>query len=514
VLAVPVILFLLLMLMVGGIGIDVMRLERDRTQLQYTLDRAVLAAADMDQPLEQTEVIQDYMDKAGLGSYLTQMDGETTIGSRWAEATVDSTFTTQYMQLAGVEELPLHVYSRAEESIGNVEIVLVLDVSGSMNSNSRLTNLKKAAKEFVQTVASNVEEGGLTVSIVPYATQVTMPGAFFGQYNTSAEHSYSHCANFSGDDFSLAEIPTDLPLQQTMHFSPWSSSDNRPYGSLIYSPVCEAASDRVAMLYEKDVADIVTYIDDLRATGNTSIDVGMKWGSTLFHTSAKDAYEAAFGTHPDAGLTESERNSTLKVIVLMTDGQNTSQYYIKDQFHGEMSDVWYNAEKNVYSVYDQDYGVYRWVGFNRSMNRPFGAGNDTYCRKYRYGYCRSWITEGGTSVQLSYADLWAYTSTSYAAQKIYAELSDKYTAKNIWHYNVRSYVPYYTKDDRTRAICAAAGNADFLVHTIAFEAPENSQALLKECASDEAFYHDVEGLEISKAFKSIATSIRQLRLTQ
>ena len=35
----------ILILMIGGIGIDLMRFERDRSQLQTTLDRAVLAAA-------------------------------------------------------------------------------------------------------------------------------------------------------------------------------------------------------------------------------------------------------------------------------------------------------------------------------------------------------------------------------------------------------------------------------------------------------------------------------------
>ena len=45
----PTIFIFLSMLAVGGIGVDLMRMERDRTELQYTLDRAVLAAADLDQ---------------------------------------------------------------------------------------------------------------------------------------------------------------------------------------------------------------------------------------------------------------------------------------------------------------------------------------------------------------------------------------------------------------------------------------------------------------------------------
>ena len=64
------------------------------------------------------------------------------------------------------------------ESIGNVEISLVLDVSGSMRNNNRLVNLKRAAKEFVQTMDDNTEDGKMSISIVPYSTQVSMPAAF------------------------------------------------------------------------------------------------------------------------------------------------------------------------------------------------------------------------------------------------------------------------------------------------------------------------------------------------
>ena len=42
---------ILMMLMVGGIGVDMMRHEMERTRLQAVSDRAVLAAADLDQTL-------------------------------------------------------------------------------------------------------------------------------------------------------------------------------------------------------------------------------------------------------------------------------------------------------------------------------------------------------------------------------------------------------------------------------------------------------------------------------
>lgn len=53
-------LFIMIMiLMVGGIGVDTMRFEMERTRLQNTIDRAVLAAADLDQTLDAKTVVRD-----------------------------------------------------------------------------------------------------------------------------------------------------------------------------------------------------------------------------------------------------------------------------------------------------------------------------------------------------------------------------------------------------------------------------------------------------------------------
>ena len=60
-------LFLLVvMLIVGGTAVDTIRHETMRTKLQYTLDRAVLAAADLEQTLAPQDVVDDYFAKSGL----------------------------------------------------------------------------------------------------------------------------------------------------------------------------------------------------------------------------------------------------------------------------------------------------------------------------------------------------------------------------------------------------------------------------------------------------------------
>jgi hypothetical protein len=53
-----------------------------------------------------------------------------------------------------------------------------------------------------------------------------------------------------------------------------------------------------------------------------------------------------------------------------------------------------------------------------------------------------------------------------------------------------------------------------IVYGIAFEAPTNGQAAISNCATSPAHYFNASGLQISTAFRSIASNISQLRLTQ
>lgn len=523
----PTLFTFLSMLVVGGIGIDLMRLERDRTELQYTLDRAVLAAADLDQEQTPAVVVLDYLTKSGLGEYYETPVSEIGLGYRIVTSTVDTNFSTQFMNLTGVGEIPMYASATAKEAIDGLEISLVLDVSGSMNSNNRLTNLKKAAKEFIDTMVANTTEGKMSISIIPYATQVSAPAELFAQYNVTTEHNYSNCVNFQPSDYQTTVLSTTDELERTMHFSPFSSYDYRTRYTtprLVSKPVCEDKSSREMLLFQKSASTLKSFIENLTAWGNTSIDIGMKWGTTLLDPSAQPAINAlTAGADPTVPIDFAARPSnytdsdTIKIVVLMTDGQNTSQYYVEDDHRRGDSGVWFtdasDKDKRRYSTYSDYYSEYYWdrradYSIGQREDHPFGEGEDL-CTS---SSCWSRVDEPGDPVQLSYADLFAYTPLKYIYYNIFGEWMSN--AKNTWYYGIFDSYGTNTKNARTNDICNAAKNAGIIVYTIGFEAPSGGQAVLRSCASSDAHYFDVRGLEISDAFASIATSIRQLRLTQ
>ena len=576
----------LIILLVGGIGIDLMRSEMNRTRMQHTLDRAVLAAADMSQSLEPKSVVRDYFAKSGLSDTLTFVDEDTGLNYRVVTAKASRDTQTDFMKLAGIDTLTSAAAGRAEERIGGVEISLVLDVSGSMGSNSRLTNLKVAAKDFIDTMDANTEDGKLSISIVPYATQVSVSEALFETLNASIngdmdvdtainettsteaaanQQGYSRCIHFEGEDFQTATLVPSNRWKQAMHFSPWSDDDGRKYNDTVARPVCrdpEHYKSSEIMVLEKDKTKLAAYINDLKAEGNTSIDIGMKWGTALLdpstrpiitHLISKDIVSDDFAERP----TRYEDGDALKVIVLMTDGQNTDQYYVDDAFRSGESNIWWNADEEIYSVYvgtdyydnnnngDHSDDLYYWPGHYDSngnwqkgwYDHPYGNGTitstewiahvESYCKRYyRNGTCRKWgnrttyeevtteVSEGGEALNLQYPDLWAYTSLEWNVEEHYEPWMNDSEAWSDWYYDVRKSIGNSTKNARTKAICDAAKAKNIVVFTIGFEAPYDGRAVLKDCASSDAHYFDVDGLEISDAFAAIASSIAQLKLTQ
>lgn len=580
------VILIIMMITIGGIGADIMLAEMRRTQLQHTLDRAILAAADLDQTRAADVVVADYFDKAGVAHTLNQVTVSQSLNHRSVSATaaiesnlvystVSRDMKTLMPETPGGEvytsgeaqalsnqlpertSLTIGASGTAEERIGNIEISLVLDVSGSMNNNSRLSNLKVAAKEFVQTMDDTTEDDTMSISIVPYAAQVSTPDELMNALTTNGENPLANCLNFQAADYNEAFIDPFREYDQTLH-STWSSSsyDRRPNNGYVdvngYTD-CRAESSRELTLMQNDTDALKTYIDNMFGSGNTSIDTGMKWGTALLDPAFQPVVSSMIDSSAgNSGVIsnvfegrpyEYGTNESLKIVVLMSDGQNTRQHYVTDNFRLGNSNVWYNEQEDFYSLYlgldegdDDNDGIteepiYFWPDDGVFRNHAYGEGtyevtekvNSGICRSYRKnGTCKRYkkirktvtVSEPGEAKVISYADLWARTTPKYVADYLYGPLMGQSAAREAWYYPVIDDVGYGTKDARTRSVCEAAKDEGIIVYTIGFEAPNAARVVLQDCASSDSHYFDVQGLEIRDAFAAIATSIRQLRLIQ
>jgi Flp pilus assembly protein TadG len=522
-----------IMLYLAGVSLDLMRHEERRVLLMNTADRASLAAADLNQTMDPKAVVKEYFLKAGLP---IPKDSEIIVSSgsfnewRTVEVNVSEDMPTWFMNLMGINKLVVPAHSVAEERVGQVEISLVLDVSGSMNSNNRLINLKPAAKSFVDTMFDTVEPGKLSISIISYSTQVSLGTELAPYFNMSGEHVFSNCIEFNTADFSSTAVqikpsmvlPSTPQYARNGHFDPFNATN--PAGLRNCPTVAETSRDTLA--FSGDRAALKAHIDNLTASGNTSIDLGMKWGAALLDPSvapiidnliSKNKRPAIFGDRPYPFVVNGKRNNeVMKVIVLMTDGENTTEYKLKSNRKVGNSIITGNnayAATNLagYSLWDASKGQYYLLAKSTWRNEPWGDGAITTCVKSK---CTT-VQDTGDAVQLTWPEVWDRMSVNYVADKIISPAWGS-TARYDWRVGgtqAVSSVVNTTKDTLSNNICSAAKNNYITVFTIGFEAPPAGVQMLKACASSASTYYAASGTNISTAFAGIASSINKLRLT-
>ncbi len=351
---------MLIILLVGGIGIDMMRFEMDRTRLQYTLDRAILAAADLDQTLDPTSVVEDYFDKAGLSDFLASVDVDQGLNFRTVSATATKEMPTQFMHMMGVDIMDVPAGGTAEERVGKVEISMVLDISGSMRNNNKMTNLKNAAKTFVTTVIKDQSEDRISLSLVPYSEHVNAGKDIYDRLLKNHRHPYSHCLEIPDSEFNNADFNTSIVYDQMQHFQ-WNYDG---YNNDRTDTVCPRYSYETITPLSQNETALKNQINKFQPRAGTSIFLGMKWAVGLLDPSLRPLTSQLIGIGKiDPEFASRPANyddpDTLKTVILMTDGKNDRSYRIRSRYYrsrGQYQDwnsnnFWYYLRRNVSSYY-------------------------------------------------------------------------------------------------------------------------------------------------------------------
>ena len=551
------------MLMFGGIAVDLMLYENRRTHVQNSTDRAVLAAANLNQTVDATTVVQDYLAKVGIhvdadDVHVYEIGAMPVVTGRQVSVNVNGGWDTLLMNLVGIESLPYNATSEAEESVNDVEVSLILDISGSMGSGTKLVDMQEAAKDFLDEILAGADDNRVSVSLVPYSTQVSAGPELLAQISTTFNHNYSHCVNFDDEDFDVtrlqrqtelldgngdtvyetdadgdplldeegALIPVMVPidLEQTAHFDPWRSYHGSSQSSMnLAYPVCRNDSYFDILPWSNNAQDLKDQIDLFQAGGNTSIDLAVKWGVGLLDPTLRPALNA-IRTDAGSSLTIDPEFSVrprdftyedaLKFVVVMTDGINTTQYELKPSLKSGMSPYYREGDNDILVEWEEP--------GNRDGSSPSYEDWYNVTRK-------NWKnTPQNPNVQLSMLDMWAAMPVSRRAYSMYHQTSP-YNA-NVYYDNysrtpqgplLRVYAS--DKDDRLDRICSAAKAEGVVIFSIGFEVTDDSAAVMRACAStpnhfyrvgDDVAADDEELLDIDEAFASIANQINQLKLTQ
>ncbi|MEO1314172.1 MAG: hypothetical protein AAFV27_09895, partial [Pseudomonadota bacterium] len=393
-------------------------------------------------------------------------------GGRKISATASYDLDTFFLHMVGFDEIGVAVANQAEQAASDIEISLILDVSGSMTQDSswnaggtRLTDLQDAANKFIDTVMTDDNKDRTTISIVPYSAQVNLSDDLASVYNINRHHTYANCVNFATTDYADRAISTSTSLAQTEHFSDYNRTEyywvtvtrwewQRTRWGWRQVPVrrYEQRSRQVPanFLCPDDINQVLPFSNDktaLKAAINnlqpenwTAAYTGMKWGVALLDPSAQPVVNKLI----QQGKLSSEFTGwprswtdgrTRKIIVLMSDGRNTIQYRPNaDGYASQTPDYW----------------------------------NET-------GFPSYWLEKA---------------------------IDNENDGKG---------------DDYLEDICdAAKASSNAIIYTVGFELQTSADAAaaLSNCASSPSTAYLVEGVNIDLAFANIAAQIENLKLTR
>lgn len=509
-------LFVLMALM-GGIAIDFIKYETVRSQVSQSLDRCTLMAASLDQRLDPQSVVEDCMTKAGLGDKLQNITVVDGANGRDVRASVSADTNPFFMHMIGIESFDAKAQSRAEQKITNVELSLVLDVSGSM-AGAKINNLKAAASDFVETMLENDTGGRTAIALVPYNGQVNLGSALRSQFNATDNHNVAdvNCLDLPASVYSSSAMSRTMPMPMTAHADSFSTTI-QANGYVWFNDAwatphplnrwCPPSTTNTVRMPTNDLVQLQSNINGLTAIGATSINAGMKWGLTMLDPSSRGLFDdmvnagqmpGDLGARPyDYGTEE-----TMKVIVLMTDGAHFAEERINDGFRMGLSPIHRANNTGEYSIH-----------------HPGRVG----LAKFYVPHLNIWqmtaFSSGSGTTPQTWEHVWANQRVSWVAWQLYARAFAADGANAAAAYNaamnlLRTRTNTTAMDAQLQQACDLAKANDVTVYGIAFEAPAAGQAQILQCSSSNQHYFNAQGLSIATAFESIANNLTMLKLTQ
>jgi Flp pilus assembly protein TadG len=343
------------LMLAAGMGIDFVRANRTQTILQGAADAAALAGAASGEKDEAAlqKIAEDYAMANGISNAADLIEGvETGLDPETGAftVTIKGKLNTSLMKLANVTTMNIGATSEVMVGGQALEVVLVLDTTGSMGQQGRIDALKAAAHDMVDDILKLNGKGvDVKVGIVPFGAYVNVGMKYRGEswLDVPADGTANVCWNTYPDAVSsncrtetYTAYNDGVPSQVTGQVCDWNYgnpvqqcgvTDVKWYGCVgsrdnpLDEKISSASTAYPGLMNTYCGAPITTLssdqdtlsdaIDALVPYGNTYIPSGLVWGWNMIDSSEPldDAKSASQMT---------SLNGT-KAIVLMTDGANT-----------------------------------------------------------------------------------------------------------------------------------------------------------------------------------------------
>jgi Flp pilus assembly protein TadG len=285
-----------------GAALDYARMSRSYTMLQNAADAALLSVAhsakdssDTDALKQQTYDTMAAMLPDGFDFQITNFTKSGSTLNMSAKGVVPASLTA----VVGYNQFEPSATSEVYWGTGKVEVLLVLDNTGSMSSFGRMTALKEAAAALLDELEGS-EEGLVKVGIVPFDVYVRVPTSYktaswFTTLNWIVNIFWNGCITDRDQPYDIDDTPVT------------TSSTQYP------GAICSGSSLTTIQPLTDDFTALNAKINAMSPAGYTNITIGLAWGLSLLSNQEPFTEGEPYGTE-----------NLTKYIVLITDGDNTS----------------------------------------------------------------------------------------------------------------------------------------------------------------------------------------------
>lgn len=340
----------------GTSAIDLVRHANIETKLQSAVETGVLAAASLDNARPTSETIDDYI-KANFVNEdvrdainVSILQNDRSLNARTIQVAAQYDMPTSFMQIFGVSELKAKANAQAIQSRTNVEIALVLDISSSMNGN-RLTNLKTAATEFIDSVSDDGNSAEVSINLIPYGGAVNIGPELLEKYATTktssnldpSETQYDIGNGVQDAGFRFSNGGNCLELEDDDFKGDLTPEKSRGQIPLLYRYVIGNAwcpDEKSEVIFNSNnFQAIKNRINEFSLSDGTGTDHGIAWGLNALSPAWRGKLGGNFPSRP----ADYDDPSTLKVAIIMTDGGITAQTRQEDP---SVVDITNNGDRN------------------------------------------------------------------------------------------------------------------------------------------------------------------------
>jgi len=330
---------LLPMFAAAGMAVDMGRAYLVKQRLGVAADAAGLAvASSYEEGVDMQGTLDEYFNKNFVETSLsTAGDPSYSIVGNTVNVTASAEVQMTLMKALGYDSISVQVTSQSLFAVNGMEVVMVLDNTGSMGG-TKMTSLKAAANDLVDILLEGAN-GNVKIGLVPFTALVNVGTNFEDMAVPSFISPASTTYNWGNDSWwgcvMARPYPNDVEDTDADAGGRWTpfywqdDGNNDWYYDGAYHADTTAPSSKGPNKYCPNAVTpltdnhfvLNTAINSMYAYGPTHVNVGAIWGWRLISPEAPFTQGVAYGTE----------NHT-KAIILLTDGENTAYSYVKSAY--------------------------------------------------------------------------------------------------------------------------------------------------------------------------------------